>query len=182
MAKSKDKPFPQISDAKKRAFLVAYAKCGGVCKSAEAVGISDRTHRNWIHDDAEYKAAFEDAGEAYVQKLEAEADRRATEGVEEPVYQGGELVGTKLKFSDTLLIFRLKGLKPEKYRERIEHKGQVEHKLRVVEDGDWYANADRLSAQTNGAPNSSAHESGPVQSGGNGKTVGQNGHGPAGGS
>ncbi len=53
--------------------------------------------------------------------LEDEAVRRAKDGVEEPVYQGGKLVGHVQKYSDTLLIFLLKGAKPEKFRERSQH-------------------------------------------------------------
>ena len=53
--------------------------------------------------------------------LEDEAVRRAKEGVEEPVYQGGKLVGHVQKYSDTLLIFLLKGAKPQKYGDKVRH-------------------------------------------------------------
>ena len=50
--------------------------------------------------------------------------RRAVEGVEEPVgWYKGEAGGVVRKYSDTLLIFLLKGRKPEMYRERYEHSG-----------------------------------------------------------
>lgn len=49
--------------------------------------------------------------------LEQEAYRRAVEGVEEPVYQGGELVGTVRRYSDKLLEFLLRGRRPQVYRE-----------------------------------------------------------------
>ena len=39
-------------------------------------------------------------------------------GIDEPVYQGGALVGTRRFFSDTLAIFLLKAHRLEKYRER----------------------------------------------------------------
>lgn len=51
--------------------------------------------------------------------LEAEAWRRAVEGVEEPVYQGGKEVGRIQRYSDTLMVLLLKGHKPQKFRERI---------------------------------------------------------------
>ncbi len=48
-----------------------------------------------------------------------EAVRRAVEGTEKPVYQQGRLVGHVQEYSDTLLIFLLKGRRPEKYGEKL---------------------------------------------------------------
>ena len=47
------------------------------------------------------------------------------DGVEEPVYHQGVCIDTIHKYSDTLLIFLLKGHAPAKYREnhRVEHTG-----------------------------------------------------------
>lgn len=70
-----------------------------------------------------YAAAFADAQDDAADSLEAEATRRARLGVSEPIYQGGKLVGYKRNFSDTLLIFLLKGLRPEKFKDRHEHSG-----------------------------------------------------------
>ena len=51
---------------------------------------------------------------------EVEARRRAVEGVEEPVgWFQGTPGGTVRKYSDTLLIFLLKGARPHKYRDNI---------------------------------------------------------------
>ena len=60
--------------------------------------------------------------------LEPEAIRRTVEGVEKPVYHQGRQVGTVREYSDTLLIFLLKGWKSERYTERREvfHRGAVE--------------------------------------------------------
>jgi hypothetical protein len=66
-----------------------------------------------------YKKAFEDAAEEAADLLETEARRRALEGVEEPVFYQGQQCGTVHKYSDTLLIFLLKGCRPEKYVERV---------------------------------------------------------------
>lgn len=56
--------------------------------------------------------------------LEDEAVRRAYVGVEEPLFYQGKQCGTVRKYSDTLLIFLLKGAKPAKYRERV-HTGNL---------------------------------------------------------
>lgn len=55
--------------------------------------------------------------------LEREAFRRAHTGTLKPIYQGGEKVGSVREYSDTLMIFLLKGARPQKYREN--HKVEV---------------------------------------------------------
>jgi hypothetical protein len=112
--------FRNIAHRKKRAFLAAYSELGTVTHAADAAGIDRRSHSNWMHSDPGYRDAFESAGEMAVQHLEREARRRAIEGTEKPVYQGGKLVGTIREYSDTLLIFLLKGARPERYRERVD--------------------------------------------------------------
>ncbi len=58
--------------------------------------------------------------------LESEANRRAVEGVEKPVgWHRGQPGGYVRDYSDTLLIFLLKGLRPEKYQERLELLGAL---------------------------------------------------------
>ena len=89
---------------KKRAFLIAYSRAGNISQACAAVGIGRRTHYDWLASDTEYEAGFQLAGEYAADALEAEARRRAFEG------------------SDLLLIFLLKGLRPERYRERYDHR------------------------------------------------------------
>ncbi len=48
-------------------------------------------------------------------------------GVLRPVFQGGKHVGDIREYSDTLLQFLLKGERPEKFRERYEVSGTVQH-------------------------------------------------------
>ena len=51
--------------------------------------------------------------------LEAEADRRAVEGVVKPLFYKGQRLPVEVReYSDVLLMFRLKALRPEQYRER----------------------------------------------------------------
>lgn len=106
------------------AFLDAFAELGTVTHAAAAAGIDRQTHYNWLESDPEgYGKRFEEAKARAIDKLEREATRRAVEGVDEPVFWQGMQVSTVRKYSDTLLIFLLKGAKPEKYRERYEHSG-----------------------------------------------------------
>lgn len=103
---------------KKAAMLAAISETGNVSKAAEAANVHRPSHYQWLKDDPEYAAGVVDAMEAAADKLEEEARRRAHDGVDEPVFYQGEVCGTVRKYSDTLLIFLLKGARPDKYRER----------------------------------------------------------------
>ena len=116
---SRAKGIPEKFTPKKRQeFLSALAEMGFVYRAAEAAGIS----RAWVFElrksDPEFAAGWKAALDEYAEKLEAEADRRAYEGVDEPVFYKGKECGKVRKYSDTLLIFRLKALRPEVYAER----------------------------------------------------------------
>lgn len=109
--------------ADQTAFLAAYASTGTIVHSAKAVGITPARHYEWLEEE-DYKRRFHEAREEAIETLEAEARRRAYEGVEEPVgWYKGNPGGYAKRYSDTLLIFLLKGLRPEVYRERFEHSG-----------------------------------------------------------
>ncbi len=105
------------------AFLKEFKICATVTHAAKLANIGRQTHYDWLRKDEEYQVAFAEAEIAATDALVAEARRRATEGVEEPFYYKGEVVGTIQKYSDTLLIFLLKGALPEIYRERYEISG-----------------------------------------------------------
>ncbi len=119
-------PAPKAHDTSrlKKGFLEEYSQCGNITVAAEIVGMARRTHYRWIEDDVGYREAFESATEEAIDRLEAEARRRAVEGVEKPVgWYKGEPGGYVREFSDTLLIFLLKGAAPDKYRDRTEIRG-----------------------------------------------------------
>jgi hypothetical protein len=105
---------------KKRAFLRAYAVCGQLKQTCAAVDIDHELHYYWLKTDATYKAAFADAKEMAASTLEDEAIRRARDGVMRPVYYLGEVVGEELTYSDTLLIFLLKGAMPARYGQNVQ--------------------------------------------------------------
>lgn len=114
--------FPGVAHAKKRAFLAAYAEVGTITRAAELAGVSRRTHTNWLNDienGPAYAEAFATAGQQACDRLEQEARRRAIEGTLKPVFHKGEECGVVREYSDTLLIFLMKGAMPEKYRERV---------------------------------------------------------------
>ncbi len=111
----------------KRRFLGLFADLGRIDAAAQAAGIHRDTHYAWLKSDPWYAAEFEKAKEKSYDRLEDEALRRAVEGTDEPVYHGGKRVGFVRKYSDVLLIFLLKGRRPEVFRERydLQHHGSV---------------------------------------------------------
>jgi hypothetical protein len=123
---------------KQRAFLSAFAKTGNITLSCIAAKIARQTHYNWIEKDPRYPEKFSRAEDESADYLEAEARRRAMNGIDEPVIFQGELMGQKVeyndtpeknhfipltvkKYSDTLLIFLMKGARPQKYRDNFRH-------------------------------------------------------------
>ena len=117
---------------KKRAFLAAYSETGNIRQAAKVAGIHRDTHYDWLNKDEEYRAAFEAAKLEASDRLEEEARRRAVEGVDDPVYYKGEQVGVIRRYSDTLLIFLLKGAMPEKYTDRRKLSGDNPITFRVI--------------------------------------------------
>ena len=119
---------PTQTNAKKAAYLAAYEQIGTIRGAAEFSGVAASTHYTWLKEDEQYAADFVEAQKASSLVLEEEARRRAIFGWDEPVYQNGCQVGTKRKYSDTLLIFLMKGNHPAKFGDRIEqtHKGDAD--------------------------------------------------------
>lgn len=121
----------------RKAFLEALAagKVPAVaCKEAD---LGYTTVHQWRRDDEEFARAWDDAAEHGIDLLEQEARRRAYEGVDRPVYQGGEMVGVVREYSDTLMTVLLKGRRKRVFSERIEHGGAdgaaaIEHHMEVT--------------------------------------------------
>ena len=107
-----------LAKKKRKVFLSILAKTGVVAEAARAVGYTDTaTLQQYRRNDEEFAEAWDYALEAAANILEEEADRRAKDGVLEPVFYKGAVAGYKTNYSDTLLMFRLRGLKPGMYRE-----------------------------------------------------------------
>jgi hypothetical protein len=113
--------------AKKREkFLAALSETGNVSRAAQLAGIGRQTVYTHKKSDTEFSKAWDAALDEAADLLEEEARRRAYAGVEEPVYYQGKRVDLIRKYSDTLMIFLLKGCRPEKYADhrRVEHTGE----------------------------------------------------------
>lgn len=110
---------------KREKFLDGFGKSCNVSKACKLAGIARNSAYLWRDDDKVFATKWNKAIEQAADLLEEEAIRRAKDGVKKPVYQGGRLVGYVTEYSDTLLIFLLKGAKPQKYAERKEHKHEA---------------------------------------------------------
>jgi hypothetical protein len=110
----------EASESKAR-FLAHYRLTGNVTAACELAGISRRqVVYEWREHDETFLNAFQEAGLEATDRLEEEARRRAHDGFEEPVFQGGKQVGTIRRYSDTLLVTLLKARAPERFRERVD--------------------------------------------------------------
>lgn len=119
-------------------FLAALALTGNVTKAAKAVKKDRATVYRYRKESKEFAQMWDEAMEEAADLLESEARRRAVTGTLEPVFHKGVKVGAVRKYSDTLLIFLMKGARPDKYADR--HK--VDAKVKVE---DRRVNLDRLS-------------------------------------
>lgn len=126
-------PIPaKVRAAKQRAFLKAYAKTGTITHAAKRAGITRFAHHSWLRQAKRGKCGgyldrWEDAQERYKERIEREIDRRAIDGVLEPVHYQGKRVDKVRKYSDNLLMFRAKAEMPEKYRDQytVRHEGEI---------------------------------------------------------
>jgi len=118
-------PVPNGS-AKQVSFLAAYALCGLIGRAAKAAGCERQSHTYWMAHDPDYPARFADAQAAANEMLEAEARRRATQGVERmKFYKGQPIIDPRTgkpyvehEYSDRLLELSLKAHMHEKYAEQ----------------------------------------------------------------
>lgn len=115
--RSEKNPYSHLTIAQAK-FLKAFERCGQVSAAAKACGSHYTSHARWLKSSQAYREAFDEHSKpAAIMTLEDEAIERAVTGWDEPVFYLGQQCGTKRKKSDTLLIFMLKALAPDKYRE-----------------------------------------------------------------
>lgn len=102
--------------AKKKEALAAYYEYGTICRACKVAKISRDTWRQWRMNDEQFKSDAENAALDVADDLEEVAIKRAKDD------------------SDTMLIFLLKGFKPDKYAERSHQKHDVGENLQSLLD------------------------------------------------
>jgi hypothetical protein len=128
--------FPDLTAHQQR-FLAAYAELGNLTGAAAVAGLSRQRHYEWTWSgDEQYIAAFKAANEIAVEGLELEARRRAMGG------------------SDLLLIFLLKGLRPDMYRDnvKVDVNAKVEQTVRSMTDAERQRRIEELLAKARPRP------------------------------
>jgi hypothetical protein len=116
--------FTKLTPEKRSEFLDLLRESGNVSKTAEVIEISRVALYMHRKADPEFAAEWDEAAaigrELVADDLEQAADNRAIEGVQEPIlFQGEDTGHTCKRYSDNLLMFRLKALRPEKYCEKV---------------------------------------------------------------
>jgi hypothetical protein len=135
-------------DPNQLAFLYCYiTTCGQIARAAQAARISRTTHYYWLKNFPNYAAAWERVKPLAAQALLDTAIDRAAHGVEEPVFYKGEICGSTLKYSDTLMALLLKGEFPEKYKDRAEVKtGNIDGEVLRIDPGREVLSDQKLAA------------------------------------
>lgn len=119
----------KFTPEKREQFLAALRENPNVSLAAAAIGMERCSMYRLRKEDKALRRAWADAVAEGVDKLEAEMWRRAVNGTEKPVYQQGELVGHVTEYSDSLAMFLARGLRPRKYRDRLEHANDPKNPL-----------------------------------------------------
>ncbi len=119
-------PFTKLSEA---SFLRAYARLGTIRNAARVIGFTRRCLVDALNSRPDFRLAFEDAKQEFIERMEDESIRRAVKGINRGIYYQGVRVAVEKEFSDSLMQFLLKGNAPHKYRERIDQRvtGAVMH-------------------------------------------------------
>lgn len=123
----------------KRIFLNHLALSANVTSSARVAHVERGTVYRWKEQDSVFAEAWAQALEEATDILEAEARRRAVEGIEEPILSGGKILndpvtGNRLmrrRYSDGLMRFLLRAHRPSRFGE---HEGERNISIHITCD------------------------------------------------
>jgi len=90
-----------VTEAWQSAFLSSFSRCGNITQASADAGVTRQAVFYAHKRNPDFRALYEEAREESIEVLEAVARKRATES------------------SDNLLIFLLKSMRPEVYREVV---------------------------------------------------------------
>ena len=114
-------------------FLTTLGQTGNASAACRASGLSRRQLNLLKQRDPVFATAYGEALDEAADVLEAEAWRRALEGIAQPVMKAGQPVldqstgeaVTVRRYSDPLLVLLLRGCKPAKFSQRSAASGAV---------------------------------------------------------
>ena len=93
-------------------FIEILREAGNVSKAAQEAGFSRQAFYAYRKKNPEFKKLWDEAIEQAIDKLEAEAWRRAKDGIEKPIVHQGQVIGHYREYSDRLLEILLKAYRP----------------------------------------------------------------------
>lgn len=117
-------------------FFAALENGHSVRAACEAADYARRCVYRWRAESEDFAKSWAEALVIAADLMEEEADRRGRDGYDEPYFFQGEIKGAKRKYSDALLLARLKALKPSIYRERHALHGAQQNVTVIIRDFD----------------------------------------------
>jgi len=108
----------RLAQRKKKRFLEALTRTCNVSGSCEMAGLASETAYYWKSRNLDFSAAWHEALERGLDALEDEVMRRAKDGVTEPVFYQGRVVGETRRHSDLLAMFILKSKRRDVWGEK----------------------------------------------------------------
>jgi len=124
----------RLAQRKKTCFLEALMRTANVTASCENAGLPRETAYYWRARDPFFSAAWDEALDRGLDALEDEVIRRAKDGVAEPVFYKGQVVGEKRRYSDSLAMFVLKTRRPAVWGEHRQIDAESDWELMSEEE------------------------------------------------
>lgn len=123
------KPPVEFTDERKQRYIDVISKVGLKYIAAEAAGVTQATVTGHLREDPEFREAVEHRLQEFHDRMEREMYRRGVQGVLEPVFYQGRVVGTIRRYDSNLLVRLMEANRPEKFGRKAEvdvnHKGGV---------------------------------------------------------
>lgn len=122
-----------LDEKRKHIYLRVLAETANAKLAANSAGFRNMAAINRaLANDKAFADAHREALAAAGEFIEAEAIRRAVQGVRKAVYYKGEIIDYEIVASDTLLAILLKATKPDKYADRSRHQTDVNVRVGVA--------------------------------------------------
>ena len=107
------KQYVRLTPGKVKTLLRELEKTGNLTAAAAKIDVTPQAIYKKMQTDKLLADAIEVARNKSARDIESELRRRGIEGVEEDVWHNGEVVGTKVRYSDRLLELLAKGNIPK---------------------------------------------------------------------
>lgn len=106
----------KLTKARRKTFLRHLGRTRNVSSASQACGVSTSILYKLRQKSKAFARDWDNALESYKEVIEQAMHDRAIEGVDEPVFYRGQVVGHIKRFSDVLLLARAKAYIPERYQ------------------------------------------------------------------